>query len=178
MSGAALTPADLDAIEARANAATPGPWRRAPSLGIDSEVRAGQHDALTLCAEVHAFPGGGDPRTDADFIASSRADVPRLVAALRAAEPVDRRARRVPRAGAGELRRGGAAAHPARPVGQQGRPAMSAPIRDPWAFRKLVRALRTESYKQTPLWQLQERAREKAAAEPAESAPPPEEPPR
>lgn len=55
---------------------------------------------------------------------------------------------------------------------------MSAPIRDPWAFRKLVRALRTESYKQTPLWQLQERAREKAAAEPAESAPPPEEPPR
>ena len=76
-------PADLEAIEARASAATPGPWTspwigdstcRDAILGGGGEVvgvtwRDGWHLAVT--------------QADAEFIAAARTDVPALVAELR-----------------------------------------------------------------------------------------------
>lgn len=76
---------DLKAIEARANAATPGPWMPDATYG-----------SITA-------PNGADPRGDAEyygaqlvaescakadqaFIANAREDVPALLSALRAAE--------------------------------------------------------------------------------------------
>jgi hypothetical protein len=68
---------DLNAIEARANAATPGPWEAYPDAKI-----AG-------LAHIRINPGTMHPTAwpaDAAFIARARTDVPALVAALRAAE--------------------------------------------------------------------------------------------
>ena len=81
----------LDKIEARANAATEGPWEVKPYNGwheasdeIDSFV--GPSDATIVeqlgcgCCDV----GLEVSPTDAEFIAHARTDVPALVAALRA----------------------------------------------------------------------------------------------
>lgn len=71
---------DLDAIEARANAATPGPWCTdsweiyqgteyvAGAEWIGETCRAGEMD---------------DSRADAEFVAAARTDVPALVAEVR-----------------------------------------------------------------------------------------------
>ena len=81
----------LDKIEARANAATEGPWEVKPYNGwhdasdeIDSFV--GPSDATIVeqlgcgCCDV----GLEVSPTDAEFIAHARTDVPALIAALRA----------------------------------------------------------------------------------------------
>jgi hypothetical protein len=86
---------DLDAIEARANAATDGPW-----LGYDerSDLREENPDVNPMWVVAHMEPdgvnwvrdiadigGGEQDEADAEFIAHARTDVPALVAALREA---------------------------------------------------------------------------------------------
>ena len=79
----------LNEIEARANAATEGPWTPDEYTEVDpdgfyelSRVIAPDPDGDDWCAigVVHT----GILRPDAEFIAHARADVPALVAALRA----------------------------------------------------------------------------------------------
>ena len=76
-----MTAADrLDEIQARADGATDGPW------GVDGAAHPGPDDSLV----VYPLEDGGAVAyvqplyADAVFIAHARADVPRLVAALRA----------------------------------------------------------------------------------------------
>jgi hypothetical protein len=82
-----MTEDDLQAIEARANAATPGPW--ATGAG---KVEGGQVRELVIAPNddvivAIAYGGFGNPvdRTTQDrtFIASARTDVPKLVAEVR-----------------------------------------------------------------------------------------------
>ena len=88
----------LDQIEARANAATEGPWTPDEYTEVDpdgfyelSRVIAPDPDGDDRCAigVVHT----GILRPDADFIAAARTDVPALVAALRAVLDLHREAR-------------------------------------------------------------------------------------
>jgi hypothetical protein len=75
---------DLDAIDARAGAATPGPWKSLRGYEQDDPgafvCRAGDQPHYVVAT-------GSDPLApaDADFIAAARTDVPALVAQLRAA---------------------------------------------------------------------------------------------
>lgn len=69
---------ELKAIEGRANAATPGPWRITESA---KEFYGVASDVLT----VFAPSLDGADIDDALFISAARTDVPRLVAALRLA---------------------------------------------------------------------------------------------
>ena len=85
-----MTAADrLNEIEARANAATEGPWTPDEYTEVDPDgfyelarVIAPDPDGDDWCAigVVHT----GILRPDAEFIAHARTDVPTLVAALRA----------------------------------------------------------------------------------------------
>lgn len=75
---------DLDAIEARANAATPGPWRAGTEEFIDYGAVFGrqiEEDGLSrvrcLVDDLSDIPG------TAEFIAHARTDVPALVAEVR-----------------------------------------------------------------------------------------------
>lgn len=72
---------DLDAIEARATAATPGPW----SVSVDG-ITVEDPDGRDVC---DAWQSDGD----AAFIAHARADVPALIDELRALREVERAAR-------------------------------------------------------------------------------------
>jgi hypothetical protein len=80
---------DLDAITARAEAATPGPWTKFPE-GPTPPVVAMLNQPpgpLYVCTERGVEPSDlAEP--DADFIAHARADVPALVSELRAAREV------------------------------------------------------------------------------------------
>ena len=76
---------DLDAIEARANAATLGPWKRYEQMEQDSQVvqaispRYGEYGFIYVgCPE-----GDGQARADAAFVAHARADIPALIAEVR-----------------------------------------------------------------------------------------------
>lgn len=83
-----LDDAALDAIEARANAATDGPWEvdrywwkpRSPAIP-DQWMLGILGEGDEICA-VHESDDGS--REDAEFIAHARTDVPALVTALRA----------------------------------------------------------------------------------------------
>ena len=83
---------DLDAIEARAEAATPGPWTA--RLSDMWEINAGSDlvsvvESCWLPDDCEAGQHGGIPDVDdARFIAHARTDVPALVAELRAAREV------------------------------------------------------------------------------------------
>ena len=69
----------LDEIEARANAATEGPWE------ADGSAHVLTADNTPTFVARCADPGGSDAGVpDAEFIAHARTDVPALVAALRA----------------------------------------------------------------------------------------------
>lgn len=68
-------PLDLDAIEARAAAATPGPWATSSEWSVRTGAR---DDELVACVQYK------DHGRDAEFIAAARSDVPALVAELRA----------------------------------------------------------------------------------------------
>lgn len=76
-----LQPEELKAIEARCEAATPGPWGRGC---LDEEmVYATTEIASTgengpLVAETYAV----NASSDADFIAHARTDIPRLIATI------------------------------------------------------------------------------------------------
>lgn len=76
-----LTNEDLDAIEARANAATEGPWA--------ADRLEGNLDSLySRVAEVGMWL-----EADAEFIAHARADVPALVAEVRRLRAAEERVR-------------------------------------------------------------------------------------
>jgi len=78
----ALTLAELDAIEARAAAATEGPWR------VDASGDVGEKDYIVDAARWRNFVNTvsfGEDRASAEFVAAARTDVPVLVAALREA---------------------------------------------------------------------------------------------
>ena len=72
-----MTPEELAAIEARANAATPGPWRRMEH----SEVVDASDG--TVIADVTEDIIGKRRLTNLDFIAAARTDIPRLIAEVR-----------------------------------------------------------------------------------------------
>ncbi len=74
-----MTEAELITIEARANSATPGPWRRLVGM-IEGKFNSVCHLALEV--EVTA-DAKGRPIEDAFFIAHARMDVPKLVAEVR-----------------------------------------------------------------------------------------------
>ncbi len=80
-------PLDLDAIEARASAADPGPWRAG---SVDREGKVWAHDPNALggpsVGERCVFVANTHfPHTaNREFIAYAREDVPALLAALRA----------------------------------------------------------------------------------------------
>lgn len=78
-----MTDQELQAIEERANAATPGPWK-ANESHYDFAVFAPHpsESGNTLIAQID----GGistDSERDADFIAAAREDVPALIAEVR-----------------------------------------------------------------------------------------------
>lgn len=66
---------DIDLIEARANAATPGPWSEA----WDGEIHAANEDWEL----VMLVPEGDDRPADCAFVANAREDVPALIAEVR-----------------------------------------------------------------------------------------------
>lgn len=92
----------LDAIEARANAATAGPWH--VSGGTDGEKSRWSHDGegATIyrdgselnpvvvggCQDEQGGAIGVLKNSDAEFIAHAREDVPAMLAALRAARTI------------------------------------------------------------------------------------------
>ena len=78
----------LDAMQARCDAATDGPWRAALLGGVvyedgSSSRRAGVYPGRES-GPPPVFVTNGIDRRDAEFIAASRADLPRLIAAVRA----------------------------------------------------------------------------------------------
>jgi hypothetical protein len=73
-----LTDDELKAIEARANAATPGPWKAEGDDECILYVRAANgHTVVTTDSGVYTTD------EDAIFIAAARTDVPKLVAEVR-----------------------------------------------------------------------------------------------
>ena len=102
MGGNRMSAADrLDQIAARANAATKGPWSyggrnriQTPVIDVDEADWGGE--GLSGYA-IHAQQDTGAWRyADAEFMAHARADVPALVAALRAVlEEIDKRGKLV-----------------------------------------------------------------------------------
>jgi len=70
-----MTDIDLDAIRARAEAATAGPWRRYETMQADTYVldRRGLLGGGIICGATYE-------RDNAEFIAHARADVPVLIA--------------------------------------------------------------------------------------------------
>lgn len=73
-------PIDLDAIEARASAASPGPWQRGNRIGGPATEL---DDAQVYGPEMTIYDEGGHGWEDAEFIAHARTDVPALVAEVR-----------------------------------------------------------------------------------------------
>jgi hypothetical protein len=92
-----MTEEELKTIEARASAASPGPWMR--NGKTDAGWRIDDSDPEKVGMWMLLNPVGIVPKdANADFIAEAREDVPRLVAEIRrlkaelikAYEPVDR----------------------------------------------------------------------------------------
>ena len=86
-----MTPERLDAIEARADSATPGPWTKKPPERLTDGPAAGMLPGVCIAAtspskqnRVYANPPGGQfPSADQNFIAHARTDVPDLCAEVR-----------------------------------------------------------------------------------------------
>jgi len=75
----------LAAIEARAQAATEGPWDYEPFDGAFGVYSLEMQDNGDLSAVIgyYASEGEGGSKADADFIAHARTDVPALLAMVR-----------------------------------------------------------------------------------------------
>ena len=85
-----LTDEELDAIQARAAAATPGPWEAfvegRDHLAGDDFIRTGGLNDDAPDMYVDLFYGARKmpaPPADLDFIAAARQDIPRLIAEVR-----------------------------------------------------------------------------------------------
>lgn len=88
-----MTDLNLDAIEARANAATEGPWE---SLDRGDRLVAWRQrdDELGIAAFDYVVPEPMDNADDAEFIAHARTDVPALVAEVRRLRDIEAEAYR------------------------------------------------------------------------------------
>ena len=77
----------LDQIEARADAATQGPWEWHPYMGSGATLAKPNHPfhELNILKTTDDWP---PVAADAEFIAHAREDLPRLLAAVRAVEAV------------------------------------------------------------------------------------------
>jgi len=86
---------DLDAIEARANAATPGPWLNADKKDIGKDWLIGSvidcgttlelSDRIVTTDRLSGLNvTSGGAHEDAEFIAHARTDIPALIAEIRA----------------------------------------------------------------------------------------------
>ena len=77
------TPLDLALIKARAEIATPGPWKTWGMSVLADPVGDSNLDTAILVARTSYRNANGHPRTnDADFIAAARTDVPALLAEI------------------------------------------------------------------------------------------------
>lgn len=79
----------LDAMQARCDAATDGPWEREWDTSdqwwtIHGQPNPAKGDDRMVCPEVATLNHREDWTADAAFIAAARTDMPRLIAALRA----------------------------------------------------------------------------------------------
>lgn len=84
-----MTPEDLDAIEARANAATAGPWYASQR---QDAVQLGSHGQWWYPPKPRM-----EESPDAAFIAHARTDVPDLIARVRELEVQDSLCPKCPR---------------------------------------------------------------------------------
>lgn len=82
----------LDEIEARADAATPGPWITTHGERSIHRAAYARRDLAAVHTTDETWIAHYVDPADAAFIAAARSDVPRLVAALRAGLAVDPRA--------------------------------------------------------------------------------------
>lgn len=73
-----MTDDTLNAIEARAAAATEGPWL--PSFGDCVYAQSYNQDPIVTC---HEWPSERDAMNNSAFIAAARSDVPTLVAEVK-----------------------------------------------------------------------------------------------
>ena len=71
-------------IQARADAATDGPWSFVADTRLTDTTSQWRIGSVAACADVASVTRFGDDHDDAEFIAHARADVPALVDALRA----------------------------------------------------------------------------------------------
>lgn len=74
-------PLDLDAIRARADAATPGPWENYPQYGHDFYAYLGG-EYLRGVGNLN-FGTGDEAEADLAFVLAARQDVPALLAEVR-----------------------------------------------------------------------------------------------
>lgn len=74
----------LDQAQARADAATEGPWEEWAGLSPDGERRNGISPAADGEVDVCLTPRSAQGSMDSCFIAASRTDLPAAIAALRA----------------------------------------------------------------------------------------------
>lgn len=82
---------ELDAMEARASAATPAPW--VTNFGVHGDPIIHEEGAPRTGEVARISPAPGDyGKNNAVFIAHARADVPKLVARVRFLEAVVQRA--------------------------------------------------------------------------------------
>jgi hypothetical protein len=72
---------NIDEIEARANAATPGPWR--DRHDVCSEVWGQAPDSQTCSMQIARVGHAQFDVLNAAFIAAARTDVPALIAEVR-----------------------------------------------------------------------------------------------
>ena len=80
-----LTDERLAEIEARCNAATPGPWTLMPEMcGPDGQGVYEESGLGIICEVGDPYPRGDNhPQENMEFIAAARADVPDLLAEVR-----------------------------------------------------------------------------------------------
>jgi hypothetical protein len=83
MARTAMTEDDLKAIEARANAATPGPWEIDQKDCTVLRAPNGPPADQSLMGDEQYYPWTPDRIEDWQFIASARTDVPALIAEVR-----------------------------------------------------------------------------------------------
>jgi len=88
MPGDILADDEIETMLARANAATPGPWeaKRGPLIVVCPPSERENAESLSVAApgiKYGVVPQGIVHKSDAEFIAHARDDVPKLVAEVR-----------------------------------------------------------------------------------------------